>query len=337
MQENLKILDNNIQSGNSASESGQYAEAAESFGVAADTCKTILIDLYCSQAHALLSCERYSEAHSSSQEAIRLNGKSSKAWYLSGTALFHMKKFSDAKGSFLKAAELEQVLAVKVTYKDHANRCDEENAKAGAAVSQQGTPVEETAHKVTATRDSTRMQWYQSSKYVNIDIYAKNVVKEESKVLFTEKSLCIHLKRPGLDDYVLEVDLAGEIVPSTSTWNVSRVKVEVRLCKLKASTWKSLDRNMNIVSANVEAAELHEQRVKTTKERQDGWNSFAEKELEDYKEGDSAMELFRSIYKDADEDTRRAMIKSYSESGGQVLSTNWGEVKEKKVVYEEPK
>lgn len=337
MDENLKVLDNSIQSGNTASESGQYAEAAESFGVAADRCQTILIDLHCSRARALLSCERYSEARSSSQEAIRLNGKSSKAWYLNGTALFHMKNFSEAKESFLKAAEHEQVLAVKVTYKDHASRCDEEKARAEASVSQQSTTDGETSHKVTATRDSTRMQWFQSSKYVNIDIYAKNVVKDESQVLFTEKSLCIHLKRPGLGDYVLEVDLAEEIVPSTSTWNVSRVKVEVRLCKLKASTWKSLDRDMNIVSANVEAAELHEQRVKTTKERQDGWNSFAEKELKDYKEGDSAMDLFRSIYKDADEDTRRAMVKSYSESGGQVLSTNWGEVKEKKVVYEERK
>ena len=31
----------------------------------------------------------------------------------------------------------------------------------------------------------------------------------------------------------------------------------------------------------------------------------------------------------ADEDTRRAMIKSYQTSGGTVLSTNWKEVKEK--------
>jgi suppressor of G2 allele of SKP1 len=38
------------------------------------------------------------------------------------------------------------------------------------------------------------------------------------------------------------------------------------------------------------------------------------------------MKFFRSLYADADEDTRRAMLKSYQESGGTSLSTNWKDV-----------
>ena len=44
-------------------------------------------------------------------------------------------------------------------------------------------------------------------------------------------------------------------------------------------------------------------------------------------EGEAALtHLFRTLYADADDDTRRAMVKSYQESGGTVLSTNWAEV-----------
>ena len=66
------------------------------------------------------------------------------------------------------------------------------------------------------------------------------------------------------------------------------------------------------------------------------WDSI-ERELERQEEeegnkpqGDEAMnKLFQQIYANADEDTRRAMIKSYQTSGGTVLSTNWKEVSEK--------
>lgn len=43
--------------------------------------------------------------------------------------------------------------------------------------------------------------------------------------------------------------------------------------------------------------------------------------------GDATVnEFFQKIYTDADEDTKRAMLKSYVESGGTTLSTNWDEV-----------
>lgn len=42
--------------------------------------------------------------------------------------------------------------------------------------------------------------------------------------------------------------------------------------------------------------------------------------------GDAVDGFFKKLYKGADDDTRRAMMKSYVESNGTSLSTNWSEV-----------
>ncbi len=54
---------------------------------------------------------------------------------------------------------------------------------------------------------------------------------------------------------------------------------------------------------------------------------LADEEENDKPDGESGFHRFmQKIYKDADEDTRRAMIKSYQTSGGTHLSCNWNEV-----------
>ena len=53
--------------------------------------------------------------------------------------------------------------------------------------------------------------------------------------------------------------------------------------------------------------------------------------------GDATLNsFFQKIFKDADPDTQRAMLKSYQESGGTTLSTNWDEVGKGKVEVKPP-
>lgn len=63
----------------------------------------------------------------------------------------------------------------------------------------------------------------------------------------------------------------------------------------------------------------------------DGSDSDAVSIDSDYGSGDPVDSFFKKLYADADPDTRRAMMKSYTESQGTALSTNWSEVGKGKV------
>ena len=55
-------------------------------------------------------------------------------------------------------------------------------------------------------------------------------------------------------------------------------------------------------------------------------------EKEEKLDGDAAAnKFFQDIFRNADEDMRRAMTKSFQESNGTVLSTNWKDVGAKKI------
>ena len=58
--------------------------------------------------------------------------------------------------------------------------------------------------------------------------------------------------------------------------------------------------------------------------------------VDDDEGGDQATAFFKKLFQNADPDTRRAMMKSYQESNGTALSTNWDEVGKKKMETSPP-
>lgn len=348
----------NAAHGRTLVEDSRYVDAADAFGKATALCRESLASLYCSQISALISAEKYDDARKVSDSSTRIAPRNSMIWYWNGMVLFKLNEKDKAKIAFKKALTWETDLSKKTSHMDWVNRCAQLLPLPNAVVSnaqpvQNGTDSEATARTVPVTRtpttptpsapviaqppkDTVRMNWYQSATHVNVDIYAKNVQQEESTVAIEDSCINLLLKRPNAEDYVFKRELFDKIISSESTWTISRFKFEARLKKASpGGHWRALDKDAEDVSAVVQAGE-ESRRMKDARQVQEKqWKQYAEDELKDYKEDDSAMSLFRTIYKDADEDMRRAMMKSYTESGGKVLSTNWDDVRKKKVEYEE--
>jgi suppressor of G2 allele of SKP1 len=87
--------------------------------------------------------------------------------------------------------------------------------------------------------------------------------------------------------------------------------------------------------------------VAVPKKKQKNWDGITTQILEKEKEksteedpnvgGDASVnDFFKKLYSGADEDTQRAMLKSYQESGGTALSTNWTEVGKERVAVQPP-
>jgi suppressor of G2 allele of SKP1 len=136
------------------------------------------------------------------------------------------------------------------------------------------------------------------------------------------------------------------VVPEASTFRICKSTIEVKLRKQTEYYWPRLIKEGNkisptelrkIVSSKDENSSKNSEALKKKKD----WNKIdweiKKAEEESKEEGEGALEkLFKKIYANADDDTRRAMNKSFSESRGTVLSTNWAEVGSKKVNVELP-
>ncbi|KAK6135125.1 hypothetical protein DH2020_031116 [Rehmannia glutinosa] len=130
-----------------------------------------------------------------------------------------------------------------------------------------------------------------------------------------EVVLSVTIELSGEEAYHFQPRLFGKIIPAKCRYDVMSTKIEIRLAKADAIHWTSLEFSKDVA------------------------------EKEEKLDGDAALnKFFSDIYRDADEDTRRAMSKSFVvnhiflsganekvESNGTVLSTNWKEVGHKKV------
>lgn len=190
---------------------------------------------------------------------------------------------------------------------------------------------------VPSTNTKYRHEFYQKPEEVVVTIFAKGFPKNNVTIYFGEQIISVTIDVPGGDPYVFQPRLFGKIIPSKCRYEVLSTKVEIRLAKAEAIQWTSLEYNRdNSVEPRVNVSSGAQRPTYPSSKAKKDWDKLeaeVKKQEKDEKlDGDAALnKFFRQIYGDADEDTRRAMMKSFVESNGTVLSTNWKEVGSKKV------
>ncbi|VVC97438.1 protein SGT1 homolog [Leptidea sinapis] len=186
--------------------------------------------------------------------------------------------------------------------------------------------------------------WYQTDAFVVVTILIKNAVKEKVKVHYGEHSLSLSSPIPNSEaEYSLELELAHEIIPSMCSYVVSPSKIEVKLRKKEGLRWTVLEgerteEKIKAIPQAVIDASGTQQPPKLFKKDWDKIEKDIKKMEEEEKPvGDAALNaLFQKIYGEGSDEVRRAMNKSFVESGGTVLSTNWDQVAKEKVDVKPP-
>lgn len=213
----------------------------------------------------------------------------------------------------------------KVTQKD--------NTPAKAAPSVVATPVLQATPK-----DKIREEWYQSNQTVSITVFAKGVPKDKAEVVIAEGELEVHFPTSGSSSYDYTVSpLFAKIDPSKSSFRVTPHKIEITLHKVaQGLKWATITGTEPIIpseptsssatalSSAIKVEEKAPVYPTSSRTGPKNWDSIGNTSKDDEETG--VDDFFKVLYKNADDDTKKAMMKSYQESNGTSLSTDWSSV-----------
>nr|XP_045582817.1 protein SGT1 homolog isoform X1 [Procambarus clarkii] len=309
-------------------------------------------ELFLQRAQNLLKLEKFKEASSDAARALAL-GAGAEAHLVHGKALFNLGEYVESLETFNKGkAKAGSDLGGFDQFGQWTVWCEERIKKLGISdISSEAAKVSgNTMEKPEVAPDTMpvpkiKHDWYQTESHVIITILVKNLKKEDVKIDFTDKTVSVSAPLPSGSEYSLELDMCHPINPSGSSFRVVPSKIEVKLKKADGIRWTALegDGATPSVKSNPTAASTDGKIASypSSSTKKHDWNKLeaeVKKEEEEEKlEGDAALnQLFQKIYGQGSDETRRAMNKSFMESGGTVLSTNWKEVAGQKVEVKPP-
>lgn len=153
--------------------------------------------------------------------------------------------------------------------------------------------------------------------------------------------LSIQFPLPSGATYDFSIDpLYAPIDVPNSKVKVMGTKIEITLAKKSSNLkWHALESTDSAPVVLPSPTKTPKEEPKTKAEPAQASKSAKKEDTidsDDEEQGDPVDSFFKSLYAKADPDTRRAMMKSYIESNGTALSTNWSDVGSKKVEEHPP-
>ncbi|XXG65292.1 hypothetical protein AAC387_Pa05g3033 [Persea americana] len=315
--------------------------------------------LFADRSQAKIKLCNYTDAAADANRAIELDPSLSKAYFRKGTACMKLGAYRTAKAAFEAGAalvpgdsrfaklinECDKYIAEEMTHTQKTSTLNASpntmtssvgsHSSDAAAVSAKDTKQVQGTSQHASDRPKHRHEYYQKPDEVVVTIFAKGAQSKNVSVEFGEQILSVSV---GEDAYQFQPRLFGKIIPEKCRYVVLSTKIEIRLAKAESINWTSLEfirENLVLQKPNVTSGSQRP-RYPSSKSRAIDWDKLVAEVKEEEKteklDGDSGVnKAFQDIYKDADDDARRAMTKSFLESNGTVLSMNWKEVRAKKV------
>ncbi|XP_041698846.2 protein SGT1 homolog isoform X1 [Coregonus clupeaformis] len=279
---------------------------------------------FCQRAYAHLQLKNYSCAVNDAKKAQHLNPSLLLSFMRMGMAEYHLNHFESSHAAFTKGHSLD---GSDDTFQTWLKRCEE----------MMGTANQNGNENNQTLTPHIKHDWYQTESQVIVTIMVKNAPKDGVNVNFNNRQLSAVVKLPSGEDFSLNMNLLHPIVPQHSTFKVLSTKVEVKMQKTEGIRWEKLEGEGQEPIIKHFIPNQYPSSSASSRNWDKVVGDISEEEKKEKLEGDAALnKLFQQIYCDGTDEVKRAMNKSFMESGGTVLSTNWTDVGKRTVEMSPP-
>lgn len=302
------------------------------------------------------------EALNDANRAIKLQDNNATAYLRQGIAYFELEEFESAKESFEKCQKISDQLQVRrwlrkcaaeISAENEENESDNTNANVNEPAAPAKVEATErtpqpipplaaasAAHDaVIPPRQSVRHEWYQSPTTVVISIFAKGITKEQCEIESGKDTLGVTIKLNENSEYVLDLALCDTIIAEKTTTIFTPTKVEIKMIKDKQCKWLTLERTQDAIKTlEWDTSKTSKPEYPSSSRIKKDWNAIDKSVEEEKLQGEQALnKVFQDIFARGTDEQKKAMEKSFVESGGTVLSTNWDDIGSRKVEGAPPK